>query len=228
MPVQMMSQGDQIYISVRPGHSLKAGQTIQIFREVRDPPDVEGARKPPGKIVAIKGAVRLDYVQPEKRIARGVVIESRDVIERGDHVADVPLDFLVVPERAAAKSTTARLLTSMRPAIYFGRQDVVFIDRGSEDGLVAGNRLFVIRHGDTWRRTLQTASVTARTRVELDNADSLQFEVTTPRGNEQDFPEEIVGELRIIKTQRFSAYAVVTNSRVELVPGDRAVTREGY
>jgi LysM domain len=227
-PVQLMSQGDAIYVSLRPDHPLQPGQTLQIFREVRDPPKVSGARQPPGKIIAIKGAIRLDYVNLEKRIARGVIIESRDTIERGDRVANVPLSFMVVPQRAATKNTVARLLTSMRPIIFVGNDDVVFIDRGSEDGLQPGNRLFVIRRGDTWRRTLDTTSVQARTRIELDDADSLAFEVAPQHGNEQDFPEEIVGELRVIKTQRFSSYALVTGSRTELVPGDRAVTRVGY
>jgi LysM domain len=226
-PVQLISQGDSVYVAIRPGQSMQPGQTLQIFRDVRDAPKVAGARQPPGKVVAIKGAIRLDYVNQEKLVARGIVTESRDVIERGDRVAEVPLSFFVVPEKQATKNVVARLLTSLRPVIYVGREDVVFIDRGSEDGLVPGNRLFVIRRGDTWRRTLDTSSLQARTRVELD-APELEFEVAPQRGNEQDFPEEIVGEIRVLRTQRFSSYALVTGSKTELIPGDRAVTRVGF
>lgn len=226
-PIQMMSQGDVVYVAIKPGQQMQAGQVVQVFREVREPPKIEGARQPPGKIVSIKGAVRLDYVNADKHIARGILIESRDTVERGDRVGATPLEFLVVPPKAASKNLVARVLTSLRPAVYLGRDDVVFIDRGSEDGLAAGNRLFVIRRGDTWRRTLDATSLQARTRLELES-DGLSFDVAPQHGNEQDFPEEIVGELRILKTQRFSSYALVVASRSELVPGDRAVARVGF
>jgi hypothetical protein len=47
-------------------------------------------------------------------------------------------------------------------------------------------------------------------------------------GNEQDFPEEVVAELRIIKAHKFSSLAVVSSSQVEIQSGDRAIARAGF
>jgi hypothetical protein len=116
----------------------------------------------------------------------------------------------------------------MYPHELMGQQQVVFIDRGYKDGLEPGYRLFVVRRGDTWRRTLSTTTRDARTRIKMDSPDVVDTEPTPLHGDEQAFPEEIIGELRVVAAQPFSAYAVITDSKVELEPGDRAIARSGF
>ena len=120
------------------------------------------------------------------------------------------------------------MLTSLYPHTFVAKHQVVFIDRGAKDGLVAGNRLFVLRRGDTWRRTLETANDAARSSLDLLSDDPLQVEMTPLLGDEQQFPEEVVAELRVVKVHPYSSLAVVSESEVEIVPGDRAVSRTGF
>jgi hypothetical protein len=86
----------------------------------------------------------------------------------------------------------------------------------------------VVRKGDAWRRTLETSSVMARSRIKMDVPERVALEVTELEGDEDSFPEEVVAELRVIRAHRYSSLALVTGSSEEIEPGDRAVTRKGY
>jgi hypothetical protein len=109
-----------------------------------------------------------------------------------------------------------------------GQNQIAFIDRGSKDGLVPGNRLFLIRRGDGWRRTLGTTTTMARTRVRTDVPEHVSTDVTPLHGNTEDFPEEVTGELRVLRADEYSSVAIVTSAKYEIEPGDRAVARSGY
>ncbi len=227
-PVQLMGQGQHPYVVLKPGEEVEVGQELTVFREVRDPPRVQGARRPPGKIVALEGTLRVEYVNLKTRVVRAVITESVHTIERGSKVGLLDHDYKLVEPRKAEKDVTARVLTSMYPHVIMGKDQVVFIDRGEVDGLKAGNRLFVTRRGDTWRRTLATTTTMASSRIEMYSDENLDVEAVPMHGNEQDFPEEVVAELRIVRADKQSSLALVTRSSVEIVPGDRAIARSGF
>ncbi|MGC4069196.1 MAG: hypothetical protein QM784_32020 [Polyangiaceae bacterium] len=109
-----------------------------------------------------------------------------------------------------------------------GQQQLVFLDCGTEDGLAAGNRLLVIRRGDTWRKSLDTTARSSRIRIRTDHPEPTHVESVELRRDDRDFPDEVVGEIRIVQAHPWSSLAVVTSSQRELVPGDRAVARQGY
>jgi len=224
----LLSDGNNVYMTMREGVDVQPGQRLTIFRTVRQPEKVEGARKVPGEIVAIKGTVRVDQWDPRSRVARGKIVESVDVIERGALIGPVDRELDVVPPRTNQKTQWARVLTSMYPHVYMAQNQVVFIDRGSADGLEPGNRLSVVRRGDAWRRSLVTSTGMARERALLDVPDRVKFETTPLHGDERKFPEEIIGELRILRTERHSSIALVTVSHREIVAGDRCIARRGY
>ena len=62
----------------------------------------------------------------------------------------------------------------------------------------------------------------------MDVPESLDIELTPLSGDEDVFPQEVIGEVRIIRAQRFSALALVTESHEELEPGDQLVARKGF
>ncbi|HVZ37141.1 MAG TPA: LysM peptidoglycan-binding domain-containing protein [Polyangiaceae bacterium] len=224
---QLLSDPNHVYMILRPGAQVQLGQLMTIFEDVRDPPTPNGARRPPGKIVLFKGTVKIDSWDESHRIARGEVVEALDVIERGAKVGPIGRRYFVVPPAPSQVDVDARVLTSLYPHLILGRDQVVFIDRGANDGLKPGNRLFIVRHGDTWRRTLVTASPMARMRILMDLPDRVEITQTPLDGDEELFPEEVVGELRVIRSHPFSSLALVTESREEIEPGDQAVTRKG-
>ncbi len=224
----LLSKGNNVYLMIRPGAQVAPGQRLTLFRSIRQPEGVRGARRPPGEIVKINGTVQIDHFNPKTRIASGRIIESVDVIERGAKVGEVGRDFVVVPAKTNRVALWARILTSIYPHVYMAQNQVVFIDKGSEDGLEPGNRLLVLRKGDTWRRGLKTATHMARDRVRMSSPERVDIESTPLHGNDEDFPEEVVGELRILRTEKYASVALVTDSRRELVAGDRAFAPEGY
>jgi len=224
----LLSDGNNVYLAFREGVEPRPGQELTIFHTVRQPPPVKGARKPPGEVVAVKGTVRIEQWEPSRRIARGRIIESVDVIERGAKIGPVARRLEVVPVRPNGTELSVRVLNSLYPHVYLAQNQLVFLDRGSEDGLAPGNRLLVVKRGDPWRQSLKTTNDIARERPLMHSTEHVEIEVTPLRGEQKNFPDEIIGELRVLRTERFSAIALVTSSSREIAPGDRAVAKKGY
>jgi hypothetical protein len=221
----LLAEGNNVYILLKPGKTPKVGEELTIFRTVRQPEAVPGARKPPGQLVAVLGTVKIQSVDTSKNVARAAITESLDVIERGARIGPVRRKFPVVPPLPAEKNVTARVLTSLYPLVFMAQNQVLFLDRGTEDGLKPGNRLVVMRRGDTWRSTL-TARM-AGDRMRTDVPESGKVERTPLPGEDKSFPAEAVAELRVLTAERYSSLAVVMNSKRELVPGDVAFARAG-
>lgn len=222
----LLAEGNTVYLVLREGASVKPGDELTVFRRVRKPDAVPGARNPPGEIVAINGTVRVDSYDRKTRIARARVTESLDVIERGASVGPVRRRFDVVPPVKNRANVTARVLTGVYPLVYVSANQVVFLDRGSEDGLEPGNRLVVTRRGDVWRETVSAKA--AKDRVRMDSTKNAEVETTPLTGENSKFPEEHVAELRVLSTEKWASVALVTQSRRELVSGDVAVARSGF
>lgn len=222
----LLAEGNTVYLVLREGQSVKPGDELTIFRRVRKPEPVPGARQPPGEIVAINGTAKVDSYDSKTRVARARVTESLDVIERGAKVGPVRRRFDVVPRVKNKANVTARVLTGVYPLIYVAANQVVFLDRGSEDGLEPGNRLVVTRRGDAWRETVSQKA--AKDRVRMDSTKNAEVETTPLPGENDKFPEEQVAELRVLSTEKWSSVALVTQSRRELQAGDVAVARSGF
>ncbi|HVR18726.1 MAG TPA: LysM peptidoglycan-binding domain-containing protein, partial [Polyangiaceae bacterium] len=206
----MLSEGNRVYLLVKEGKTVKPKDELTLFRSVRQPENVRGARKPPGEIVAILGTVRVEKFDPNSRIATARIVESRDVIERGARIGPVRRRFDVVPPLPNTKAVRARVLTSLYPHVYMSQDQVVFLDRGTEDGLKPGNRLLIVRRGDTWRTTLENST---RDRVRMDSPENAEIERTPLPGDQEKFPEESIAELRVLRADRQEAHAVAVLGR---------------
>jgi hypothetical protein len=68
----------------------------------------------------------------------------------------------------------------------------------------------------------------ARTRVRTDVPEHVDTDVTPLHGNTEDFPDEVTGELRVLRADEYSSVTLVTSTRFEIEPGDRVVARKGY
>ena len=99
----------------------------------------------------------------------------------------------VVPPRRNDADVQAHVLASLHPNDLFGQNQVVFIDKGEAAGLKPGNRLFVVRRGDAWRRRLVTPG--AGYRVSADDERPMPPMESTPgaRHEEEKYPDEVVG-----------------------------------
>ena len=132
-----------------------------------------------------------------------------------------------MPPRKTDLKLATRVLTSIYPNVYIAGQQVAFLDKGSEDGLAGGNRLFVVRKGDSWRASLTTASKMQRRRMLINSQEEAGDEDTPINGETAKFPEDTIAELRVLRTEKYSSIALVVASKREVVPGDLAVSHPG-
>jgi hypothetical protein len=212
-----LTDTDEIYVRLGPDHDAKVGQELTIFRPLRA---VKG-----GRLVQIQGTVRVDGWDPKTHIARGKIVETLDIIERGSRIGPIGRKFTVVPPQRNENEIKANIIASIYPHNFYGQNQVVFIDKGADDGLKPGNRMFVIRRGDDWRSSL--ASEAAGTRIALESDDPAETE-KYPRYTNSSFPEEVIGEIRILVTKPHNSVCLVTRSTHEIERTDQAFMRKGY
>jgi hypothetical protein len=215
-----LTDGDEIYVHVDKGHEVHLGEELSVFKPVKS--------TAAGTIVQINGTARVDQWNAQDRVARAQIVESLGVIERGARVGPLSRRFAIVPPQRNDIDVQAHVLASVHPEEFWGQNQVVFIDKGEQAGLKPGNRLFILRRGDAWRRTLVTPS--AGYRVSPDDEKPLPTMEKTPgsRKDEQNYPDEVVGELRVVSLKKDSATCLVTSSTIEIEPYDLAVARKGY
>jgi hypothetical protein len=215
-----LTETDETYLHIDPGHDVHLGQELTVFR----PLNVSAA----GTIVQIAGTVRVDHWNAQDRIARAKVTESLNPIERGAKIGPLTRRFEIVAPRRNDVEVQAHVLASVYPNEFWGQNQVIFIDKGEDAGLKPGNRLFIVRRGDAWRQTLVTP--TAGYRVSTDDEKPLPALEKTPgaQKDEENYPDEVVGELRVVAVRKDSATCFVTHARLEIERGDLAVARQGY
>jgi hypothetical protein len=52
-------------------------------------------------------------------------------------------------------------------------------------------------------------------------------EATPLEGDDKQFPSEVLAELRVLRTEKYSSIAIVLETRREIEPGDIALALEG-
>lgn len=216
----LLTDGDEVYLHIDKGHDVGLGQELSVFKPLKS--------AAAGTIVQIGGTVRIDAWNAQDRIARARLVESLGVVERGARVGPLSRRFTIVPPLRNDVDVQAHVLASIQPDEFFGQNELVFIDKGDAAGLKPGNRLQILRRGDAWRRTLVTPS--AGWRVSADDERPMPPMENTPgsRKDEANYPDEVVGELRVILTKKDTAVCLVSESREEIAPYDLAVAHKGY
>ena len=63
--------------------------------------------------------------------------------------------------------------------------------------------------------------------MRIDSDANAEVEAHALPGDSKNFPVETVAELRVLRTEKYSSIALVTESRSGAVPGDLAVSRVG-
>ena len=188
---RLLSATDRVYVKLK--KQGKAGELLQVFRpsrELRHP--VTGANL--GKIVTLLGEVRVDLLSREQ--ALGTVTKSWDPIERGDYVAELPIDTDVVRAVENTKAIKGYVVDAGPIALsYVGDNYVVLLDKGSTDGVQVGNSFIVVRAGDPFTKQYSGLA------------------------------DEDVGEIIIVETSKNVSTGLLLQASREIVPGDRAEMR---
>lgn len=209
---------DEVYIRVASNRDLKVGQELTVYRPLR--------KLAGGRLVEIQGTVRIDTWNPKERVARAIVLEANEAIERGARVGPLTRRFTVTPPVRNDRDVEASVITAVRPNQLFGSNQVLFIDKGEEDGLKPGNRLTIFKKGDEYYKT--SPFEFARTRIAMEKNEAAQIERMPNPRNDNVLPEEVQAEMRIVSVSKHAAMAIVTDARREIEIGDKTYARKGY
>jgi hypothetical protein len=213
-----LADTDELYLRLDPSRDIKIGQELTVFRYSRAVPG--------GKLIQLQGTVRINDWNKKSGIARATVVETLDAIERGARVGPVGRRFTIVPPLRNDVDVEAEVIASLYPHVFYGQNQMVFVNRGAKDGLKPGNRLHIVRKGDAWGKSLAAPNAAARIAIESPSPADVE-KVPTPR-NPKALPEEAVAELRVVFTRDHTAACVVIQSEREIETGDAARARKGF
>lgn len=224
----LLSEGDDIYVQIAENHEIAIGQQLTIFRPLRDvkSDDNDSAN---GELVSIRGTARIDRFNPKTRMVRARIVESLDVIERGELIGPVGRRFDVVAPARNEQDVEARILASLYPHQFYGQHQVVFLDKGEKEGVRVGNRFFAVRHGDRWRASIEAAGRLAKLRPKIEDDRAAEVEPNDAKSADDElFPDETYAEVRVLRVKDHTSTALVTASTHELERTARLIARKGY
>ena len=201
----MLAQGDEVYIGYPSGKPPQVGQRYAIYSEVKPVVHPDGGSQI-GSYVQLRGEVEIAEVK-KGRTARGYITYSTDIIERGNRVGTMKTQFKQVNPVAADRDLEGVIVGVINSQELVGADQMVFIDRGAQDGVKAGNRLLVVRRGDAYIFGMGPSDRAGQ--------------------NDRKYPDEAIAQITVVEAGKKTSVAVVNYSAQEAEIGDRAVMRKG-
>jgi hypothetical protein len=219
----LLTETRDIYVQLDGDHDVQLGQELTIFMPLKV--DVKDAA---GQLVSIRGTARVDRYNPKTHMVRARVTEAIDTVERGAKVGPVGRRFEVVPPKQADQDLDARIATALFPNQFWGQNQVVFVNKGSEDGVKAGNRFFAVERVDRWVRDHRRAGNMARLRPRLEDDRPARVDPIEVNADQELFPDETYAELRVIRTREHTSMCLITASIHEIERDATLVMRKGF
>ena len=201
----LLAAGDEVYLAYPKQRPPRVGQRYSIYQErqrVKHP----DSGKDVGAYVKIVGEVEVISVKENKR-ARAVILDSVDVIERGQRVGPLQRQFKNVDATTAEVDLEGTIVAEISTEQLIGARQVVVLDRGSESRLKVGNRLHVVRRGDAYAKVMGPKTNVGK--------------------NDTRYPARSIGEVMVVQTGKRNSIAVVTRSDREFGVGDHVLMVRG-
>ena len=196
----LLSMLDRTYAQFKGTPPVKVGESYVVYKTLR-PVKHPVTGELFGYQSTILGSAKV--VAVGDKAATLVITRSFAPIERGNLLAPWPeRTFRRVERKPNTLSLDGRILTTQIEVLtQLAQFNVVFVDKGSADGVQEGNVFKVLRSGDPYGRKPSEASWDPK------------------------LPPETIGELLIVDVKERASSAFVTRSLRELVVGDRIEMR---
>jgi len=208
----MMIDTDVTYVRFNEGVEPEIGHVYTVFRKMR-PREREPDEK--GELVRIIGEVRLEDYDQARQVGHAVVVNALEGIERGFRLAPLERHFYWVDVVPAEQSMRATVVASLYPRKLPSTNQIVFVDVGVEQGVVLGNRFYIVRQGDEWRRSAEGKI-------------GREIEPTVPLPDEPEhYPWEVVAIGRAVNVQPNTTAILIERATRAVRMGDRAELRKG-
>ncbi len=217
-----LSYGNSVYIQLNTQEPITVGQELSLFF-----PIPKSIPKQKGKLISIRGTVKIERYNPDTQMAKAMVTEELDTIERGTKVGPVKRAFDVIPPTISENDLEAKILTSIYPYTFYGQNMVVFLNRGKADGVKSGQRFFAVTKGDPWNAALSDAGELMLERPRIEDGTPIQTDTTELHLKEKKLPEETIGELRVLWVYEHTSVALVTASKKEMNPDTVLLSKKG-
>jgi nucleoid-associated protein YgaU len=216
----LLADTDMTYVRFNKGFEPEIGRNYTVFRVIekvgRDVTEkVEREPSEKGTLVRIQGELRLQDYDKEHQIGRAEVVSSYEPLERGYRLAPLERKFYWVDVVPADHSLRATVVASLYGWKLPSTNQIVFVDVGAEQGVVLGNRFYIVRQGDEWRRS-------AEGRI------GREVETTVPLPKEPEhYPWEVVAIGRAVNVQHQTTAIMLERATRSVRMGDRAELRQG-
>ncbi len=200
----LLSQYDEAYVQFPDAREIRVGDEFSVFEVLREVDSIEDPGSEMGKLVEILGVVRVTQYDRNKDLARVIIDESFRPIERGSMVGPVHRRFDLVSPVVNEQELKGYVIAFLDPGIIAAAQSIIFVDKGSEQGVKEGNRFFVVEKRDNYRKS----------RDEEDDHEG--------------YPFEVLSEMRVIEARPNTSTCVVTATVQELMVGVQVEMVKGY
>jgi hypothetical protein len=200
----MLSTHDEAYVQFPPDEKVQPGDHLTIYKSIR-PLVHPVTHKRLGDIVQIFGDVEVKSVT-DGHIARVLVTDSDEPIERGFRVGPLRRQFKMVEPKAGRQDLSGVVVATIQPRELVGAGTLVFLDRGQKDGVEIGNRFLIVRRGDGYQPLLNRGKPV----------------------DDRRYPRETVGEVIVLDVRDNVSTGWVMHEAKETLVGDRVEEHRGY
>mgnify|MGYP001814652620 CR=1 FL=1 len=201
-----------VYVRFNEGVEPEVGRVYTVFRQMKE---LERESLEKGNLVRILGEVLLQDYDMKRGVGHGLVVNALEGLERGFRLAPLERHFYWVDVVPADRSMRATVVASLYPRKLPSTNQIVFVNVGSEDGVVIGNRFYIVRQGDEWRKTAEGSI-------------GREIETTVPLPDPPDhYPWEVVALGRVVNVQPHTTAILLERAKRAVRMGDRAELRKG-
>jgi len=209
---QMLSPFDTAYVLFKSAPPVRPGDRIVLFRPDGDITDPVTHKKLAEQTRTV-GVAKVLTVQDKQCTVQ--IERNFEEIERGDLARPwVAQEKRVTPRPNTTDVSGFIVGDTTKEISDLGESNLVYIDRGSADGVQEGNTFAVVRRGDG----LNEAMVSGKSKSGGAGGDAAA---------KVQVPKENVGLLLVTDTSEHVSTAVVIKSVRELIPGDVVEMRAG-
>ena len=192
-PRKWLDEGTEVVIGFGAGE-VRVGDQFEIFRAESRVTDLDTGLHY-GWATNQLGWLEVTRVDEES--ARAIIRMSRGEIQRGDRLLPRRVRSMDIPIAASPGPVEGRVVHTPDRRLQMAQADVVYLDRGTKDGLAVGSPLEIYRS--------------------LGNHGS---EVDEAQHKERRIPDHVVAKLLVVDVYDDTSVAVVTHTTEELNRGD--------
>ncbi len=175
----------------------QVGEVFAIIREVGTLENEDGDTEAHKYFVI--GTLRITEVS-DKYHDTAEVVQAWQEIERGDYLIPYERQLKSVQPVQSDRDMVAKIIDSVDPISQFAEHHYIFVNKGADDGLRVGNRMFIYQRFEG---------------LDLDSSD-------------EKIPWQRVGQVLVLDVRKNYSLAVITDSAREVVIGDRLEMYSGY